>query len=82
MRHGLIIGALAAVGIGAILWRGYNRRSVDGRDGADRARFPEDPGGPWRSMTPDECADIASEDSFPASDPPAYTLSRAGRPAN
>jgi hypothetical protein len=81
MRKSLLIGALAAIGIGAALWRSHHRHANGGGGDAAHTRFPEDPGQPREKMTPDQCVDLASEDSFPASDPPSYTMSRAGRPA-
>ncbi len=49
----------------------------------DRAGSRGERDKPDGRMDPDALADEAAEDSFPASDPPAFTsTARTGRPAN
>ena len=69
----IAVGAAAGVVLMECLrqWQGANARY----HGGDRD--------PDARMDPDALADEAAEDSFPASDPPAFTsTARAGRPAN
>ena len=70
----LAAGAALTVVVMEVLRHERQRSAV--RDGAQ-----DDPSD--GRMDPDALADAAAEESFPASDPPAFTNPvRAGRPAN
>lgn len=79
--------ALVAVGLAGLGAFIFLRLSMGGRAAAHLARgrewISEHRPGPDGHMSPDELADDASEDSFPASDPPAHMSSvTAGRPSH
>jgi len=56
------------------------RREQDGETGADREWISEHEPSAAGTLPEDEKVDEMSEDSFPASDPPAYTATRTGKP--
>lgn len=73
----IAVGAAAGVVL-MECWRQCQATTV--RHPAGNRRKRNKPDG---HMDPDALADEAAEDSFPASDPPAFTsAARTGRPAN
>lgn len=78
---GWVMRIAVGAALGVVLMECW--RQCQGTTARNRAGNRKKGDTPDGQMDPDALADEAAEDSFPASDPPAFTgAARTGRPAN